>query len=272
MAKTARQEIEGIMFNINLASRVGVGARVFLRTAVLAVGCLAVAPSTALAFPNIANDWEDYYGPGGTSGIGSNSMINMNDATGSRCQVCHVESNGGEPWNAYGWALREAGAGGDAVAAFMAVEGEDSDGNGDTNLEEIASDAQPGWTTTGNLAFAPDGTEPIPDGNIPGATPLDPPSDSDGDGVGDDVDNCIAVANPDQRDSNGDGFGNRCDADLNGDCVVNPIDLGIFRSVFFTSDPDADLNGDGVVNPIDLGIFRSLFFLPPGPSALASCT
>ncbi|WP_462232723.1 thrombospondin type 3 repeat-containing protein [Ekhidna sp.] len=34
--------------------------------------------------------------------------------------------------------------------------------------------------------------------------------DSDGDGVGDEVDNCIDVPNPDQADSNGDGIGDAC--------------------------------------------------------------
>ena len=95
--------------------------------------------------------------------------------------------------------------------------------------------------------------------------------DTDGDGVSDALDNCVNVANPDQRDSNGDGFGNICDADLNNDCIVNPIDLGIFKGVFFTPDADADLNGDGVVNPVDLGIFKSLFFLPPGPNGSGTC-
>ena len=94
--------------------------------------------------------------------------------------------------------------------------------------------------------------------------------DSDGDGVADDVDNCTLVANPDQRDTNGDNIGNACDADLNNDCVINPIDLGIMKSVFFGSDPDADLNGDGAVNFVDLGMMKSTFFNPPGPSA-AGC-
>lgn len=94
--------------------------------------------------------------------------------------------------------------------------------------------------------------------------------DTDGDGIGDNVDNCTHIANANQRDTNADGFGNICDADLNGDCIVNPVDLGLFRSVFFTNDPNSDFNGDGIVNPVDLGIFRSLFFQPPGPSA-ASC-
>ena len=90
--------------------------------------------------------------------------------------------------------------------------------------------------------------------------------DSDGDGVDDSFDNCIEHANADQRDSNADGFGNRCDADFNGDLITNVIDLGYLRSVFFSADQDADLDGDGSVNVIDLGIFRSLFFRPPGPA------
>lgn len=90
--------------------------------------------------------------------------------------------------------------------------------------------------------------------------------DADLDGVNNDVDNCTNVPNPNQRDTDGDGFGNFCDADLNNDCVVNPVDLGIFRTFFFMmGDLDADFNGDGQVNPQDLGILRSLFFQEPGP-------
>ena len=33
---------------------------------------------------------------------------------------------------------------------------------------------------------------------------------TDGDGVTDDVDNCIAVVNPDQADGDGNGLGNEC--------------------------------------------------------------
>ncbi|MFK8017401.1 MAG: YCF48-related protein [Gammaproteobacteria bacterium] len=93
-------------------------------------------------------------------------------------------------------------------------------------------------------------------------------ADVDGDGQLDTQDNCLFIANPDQRDSNGDGFGNRCDGDLNNDGLTNVLDLGLLRSVFFTSDADADINGDGTVNVQDLGLFRTLFFLPPGPSGL----
>ncbi len=92
--------------------------------------------------------------------------------------------------------------------------------------------------------------------------------DTDGDGVADSDDNCTTVANADQRDTNNDGFGNRCDGDLNDDCIVNPVDLGILKSVFFTNDADADFDGDGVVNAVDLGIFKSLYFQSPGPSGV----
>ncbi len=89
--------------------------------------------------------------------------------------------------------------------------------------------------------------------------------DTDGDGVQDDADNCTRAPNQDQRDSNGDGYGNACDPDLDGNGVVNFIDLGVMKSVFFGSDDDADLNGDGVVNFLDLGIMKSYFFEAPGP-------
>ncbi len=93
--------------------------------------------------------------------------------------------------------------------------------------------------------------------------------DSDGDGVPDSADNCTLIANADQRDSNGDGFGNVCDADISNDGLINAIDLGLLRLVFFTTDADADFNGDGIVNAIDLGVLKNAFFGAPGPSGLA---
>jgi len=94
--------------------------------------------------------------------------------------------------------------------------------------------------------------------------------DSDGDGIGDNLDNCIQVPNADQRNSNAavDLYGNRCDADLNDDGFVNIADLAAFKSVFGTADADADLDGSGFVNIADLAIFKSLFGKPPGPSGL----
>ena len=92
--------------------------------------------------------------------------------------------------------------------------------------------------------------------------------DSDEDGVLDNADNCTLVANPDQRDTNADGYGNACDPDLDDDGIVNFVDAGIMKGVFFSADPDADLDGNGSVNFVDLGTLKTFFFLPPGPSGL----
>ena len=106
---------------------------------------------------------------------------------------------------------------------------------------------------------------------------LDETADLDGDGVLDALDNCMQAPNgptiPDaggniQLDSNGDGYGNLCDADLNNDGVVNGLDVGPFVAQFGTAGPDADFNGDGIVNGLDVGPFVNSFGQAPGPSGL----
>jgi len=92
--------------------------------------------------------------------------------------------------------------------------------------------------------------------------------DTDGDEIPDPTDNCLRVKNANQADTNGDDFGNACDADLNDDGIVNFADLALMKRVFFKADADADLNGDGVVNFADLAILKAAFFKPPGPSGL----
>lgn len=93
--------------------------------------------------------------------------------------------------------------------------------------------------------------------------------DSDSDGHVDDADNCTLVPNADQRDTNGDGIGNRCDGDFDDNCSVNFLDLGIMNSEFFqVGDLDTDMSGDQVVNFLDLALLKGGFFLPPGPSGV----
>ncbi|MCQ8186343.1 Ig-like domain-containing protein [Parvularcula maris] len=95
-------------------------------------------------------------------------------------------------------------------------------------------------------------------------------ADHDADGIASFEDNAIFVANADQRDTDGDGYGNVVDADFNADGVVNGVDLGIFAADFGKTDPsfslDTDLNGDGAVNGVDLGIMADFFGSVPGPS------
>ena len=53
-------------------------------------------------------------------------------------------------------------------------------------------------------------------------------ADADGDGIEDDSDNCASVANSDQLDTDSDGLGNACDADDDGDNVVDSLDVVVY--------------------------------------------
>jgi hypothetical protein len=94
--------------------------------------------------------------------------------------------------------------------------------------------------------------------------------DNDVDGVPNDLDNCLELYNPDQRDTNSDGYGNLCDPDFDQNCVVQILDAATMKARFFSEDPDADLNGDGRVNFVDLGILKRYIYKPPGPSGLTT--
>ncbi|NNF17054.1 MAG: hypothetical protein HKN70_09920 [Gammaproteobacteria bacterium] len=95
-------------------------------------------------------------------------------------------------------------------------------------------------------------------------------SDVDEDGVDDSVDNCTLIPNAAQIDTNGDGYGNACDPDLDNNGIVNFTDVSLWAPLFNTvTSGDADFNGDGVANFGDFAIFSDYFLEPPGPSALA---
>jgi uncharacterized protein (TIGR03790 family) len=108
--------------------------------------------------------------------------------------------------------------------------------------------------------------------------PAATPRDLDGDDVPDARDNCREMPNPGQDDTDGDGFGNRCDADLDGDGRVGtswgalfpPERRGDFEEIAFSAGTGRyravqDLDGDGRVDERDLGLAQLQLFLPPGP-------
>ena len=96
--------------------------------------------------------------------------------------------------------------------------------------------------------------------------------DSDDDGVLDALDNCTLAHNPEQHDTDGDGYGNMCDGDLNNDGSTNTLDLNLYKLAHRANigninyNADADFNGDGQINTLDLNIYKGLHRNPPGPS------
>ena len=123
----------------------------------------------------------------------------------------------------------------------------------------------------------------VPDLSDPPGT-CDLGTDTDNDGVVDACDNCTLGSNPGQEDANVgtdddsslpriQHYGDRCDADLNNDGVVNAADFfGFFRPCFganVAASPEcaaSDFDGSGGVSSADFfGVFRPALGGPPGP-------
>jgi hypothetical protein len=127
-----------------------------------------------------------------------------------------------------------------------------ADGSGQTRLTDFPQDIygdllRPSWQSAGG--------------------------DSDGDGVMRVYDNCALVSNASQCDSDTDGYGNRCDGDMNNNLFVNSQDSVLLRqqlgqpSVAPTFN-EADLNCNGAVNSQDTVLFRPMLGMGPGPSGV----
>ncbi|MEM7411842.1 MAG: DUF1800 domain-containing protein [Myxococcota bacterium] len=101
--------------------------------------------------------------------------------------------------------------------------------------------------------------------------------DVDQDGVCDPDDNCLDTPNPSQLDTDLDGFGNRCDADLDANGRVDGRDFLRFLESFGMSERDAayaldaDADGSATVDGVDFGHFIEQYSSTgrPGPSGLA---
>ena len=81
--------------------------------------------------------------------------------------------------------------------------------------------------------------------------------DSDGDGVLDVNDNCPTTSNPNQEDFDGDGLGDVCDDDVDGDAILNNDDecsntpAGEIVNTVGCSESQLDDDLDGVMNDVD---------------------
>jgi hypothetical protein len=100
--------------------------------------------------------------------------------------------------------------------------------------------------------------------------------DTDGDGLGNVCDNCPVAYNPDQEDTDGDGIGDACCCTNRGDSdhsgAINVADLSYLVDYLFFSGlvppcPDeGDIDGSGAINVADLThLVDYLFFEGPAP-------
>jgi hypothetical protein len=108
----------------------------------------------------------------------------------------------------------------------------------------------------------------------------DPPGDEDWDGVLDVEDNCVGANNPDQSDLDGDGIGDMCDFEADGDSggvTVAGFDaFSDFSEAYMGTDPQRDcgldawgpdFNGDGSVDIFDVADIKAHFNTAAGNPA-----
>jgi hypothetical protein len=105
-------------------------------------------------------------------------------------------------------------------------------------------------------------------------------ADTDDDGVPDAEDNCLTTPNgaqtsglcASQTDTDGDGYGNACDTDLNNDGAtgLDDLDAMLNKVIAVSTDPLFDLNCDGAAgfDELNLVIGEAFAVATPGPSGL----
>ncbi len=168
----------------------------------------------------------------------------------------------------------------------------DADGDAVADLQDncplIANPNQTNFDgdPLGNACDPDDDNDTIADtsDNCPRAATLDQ-TNSDGDANGDACDNCRFVVNNSplqgmgmpQVDSDLDGYGNHCDADINNSGLTTATDFNLLRGCLNLAGVPSgtatcqasDMNGSGLVTATDFNLLRARINTPPGPSGLA---
>ena len=136
--------------------------------------------SSAYAISDFRDAWRTIYPNSNSDDIGP-EILSDND---KGCQLCHRDDDGGDPWNAYGWTVRQFYLDGAASSIELAIQdaedlNQDNDPSGATSKDEINNNFQPGWTlgNTNTIYFANNSTQSNqPPPFVPATTGIDFPN------------------------------------------------------------------------------------------------
>ena len=117
-------------------------------------------------------------------------------------------------------------------------------GKSATQLDKIQTTA----TSIMGLEIGPNGHLYYVDNGQDEVVRIDPYTDEDGDGIGDQVDNCPFIANALQANFDNDSFGDACDADDDNDSILDVDDQCIRGQLEWTSTLLKDHDGDGCLD------------------------
>jgi len=75
--------------------------------------------------------------------------------------------------------------------------------------------------------------------------------DTDGDGILDEVDNCVNISNKDQSDIDNDGVGTKCDEDIDGDGYSNDLEYAEGTNRYKGSEYPSNVQPDMTTHPVE---------------------
>ena len=119
-----------------------------------------------------------------------------------------------------------------------------SDGKSAVQLDKIQTTA----TSIMGLEIGPNGHIYYVDNGQDEVVRIDPYTDEDGDGVGDEVDNCPFIANPLQANFDNDSLGDVCDSDDDNDLILDNQDQCMKGQLDWSSTMLNDHDGDGCLD------------------------